>query len=179
MSITLLSLDKIHDLSNYESGRRKFNIDQFPPKTRKIYAYIKSQESKAEPEEEEKQLLESAKSQPPISPFVDENSDKKLTSMSAMSKNGTPQAVTDSINFNDRPRSSDNENESSPTTPNIHSALLDSTAIEIADIECSEGKLKLYKMLFRNYCYKCEIPKPPRSHHCSICGQCIARMDHH
>ncbi|KAK7985299.1 Palmitoyltransferase PFA4 [Apiospora saccharicola] len=28
-------------------------------------------------------------------------------------------------------------------------------------------------------CKKCRLPKPPRSHHCRICGRCIPKMDHH
>ncbi|XP_038070729.1 palmitoyltransferase ZDHHC16-like isoform X2 [Patiria miniata] len=28
-------------------------------------------------------------------------------------------------------------------------------------------------------CKKCIAPKPPRTHHCSICNKCILRMDHH
>ncbi|XP_050546300.1 palmitoyltransferase ZDHHC16 isoform X2 [Daktulosphaira vitifoliae] len=28
-------------------------------------------------------------------------------------------------------------------------------------------------------CKKCELPKPPRTHHCSICNKCILKMDHH
>ena len=28
-------------------------------------------------------------------------------------------------------------------------------------------------------CKKCNCVKPPASHHCSVCGRCIARMDHH
>lgn len=30
-----------------------------------------------------------------------------------------------------------------------------------------------------NVCKKCLTPKPPRTHHCSICGQCVLKMDHH
>jgi len=29
------------------------------------------------------------------------------------------------------------------------------------------------------YCDKCEVPKPPRAHHCSICQRCVLRYDHH
>ncbi|RKP03312.1 hypothetical protein CXG81DRAFT_24087 [Caulochytrium protostelioides] len=29
------------------------------------------------------------------------------------------------------------------------------------------------------YCRKCQLYKPPRSHHCSICRRCVLKMDHH
>ena len=28
-------------------------------------------------------------------------------------------------------------------------------------------------------CKKCNLPKPVRSHHCSICNRCVLKMDHH
>lgn len=28
-------------------------------------------------------------------------------------------------------------------------------------------------------CRKCIAPKPPRTHHCSVCNRCILKMDHH
>mmetsp|Transcript_14683 Transcript_14683/g.33032 ORF Transcript_14683/g.33032 Transcript_14683/m.33032 type:complete len:276 (+) Transcript_14683:96-923(+) len=28
-------------------------------------------------------------------------------------------------------------------------------------------------------CTKCKAPKPPGAHHCSVCGRCILKMDHH
>jgi len=28
-------------------------------------------------------------------------------------------------------------------------------------------------------CKKCIAPKPPRTHHCSICNRCVLKMDHH
>ena len=36
------------------------------------------------------------------------------------------------------------------------------------------GTLIQYK-----FCKKCNQLKPPRAHHCSICGKCVLRMDHH
>lgn len=29
------------------------------------------------------------------------------------------------------------------------------------------------------WCGKCNAPKPPRAHHCSACGVCVLKMDHH
>jgi hypothetical protein len=29
------------------------------------------------------------------------------------------------------------------------------------------------------YCRKCSQFKPPRCHHCSVCGRCVLKMDHH
>ncbi|DBA73281.1 TPA: Palmitoyltransferase [Trebouxia sp. C0004] len=29
------------------------------------------------------------------------------------------------------------------------------------------------------FCKKCKCYKPPRSHHCRVCGKCVLRMDHH
>ncbi|KAM7508752.1 hypothetical protein LguiA_019205 [Lonicera macranthoides] len=29
------------------------------------------------------------------------------------------------------------------------------------------------------YCRKCNQTKPPRCHHCSVCGRCVLKMDHH
>lgn len=28
-------------------------------------------------------------------------------------------------------------------------------------------------------CKKCIAPKPPRTHHCSVCQRCVLKMDHH
>lgn len=32
---------------------------------------------------------------------------------------------------------------------------------------------------FVRYCEKCAMVKPDRAHHCSVCGTCILKMDHH
>jgi len=29
------------------------------------------------------------------------------------------------------------------------------------------------------FCGRCEVAKPPRSHHCRVCNRCILKMDHH
>ena len=31
----------------------------------------------------------------------------------------------------------------------------------------------------KRFCRKCDLPKPDRTHHCSSCNMCIAKMDHH
>lgn len=47
--------------------------------------------------------------------------------------------------------------------------LTDPGAVPI-DAEMVEGD---------NFCQKCQGPKPPRAHHCSVCRRCIHKMDHH
>jgi len=36
-----------------------------------------------------------------------------------------------------------------------------------------------WNILVWRYCMKCKSIRPPRAHHCSICGKCVLRMDHH
>lgn len=31
----------------------------------------------------------------------------------------------------------------------------------------------------KRYCKLCQVWKPPRAHHCKICGKCILKLDHH
>lgn len=32
---------------------------------------------------------------------------------------------------------------------------------------------------YTRICHKCSDYKPPRAHHCSACGVCVLKMDHH
>jgi hypothetical protein len=32
---------------------------------------------------------------------------------------------------------------------------------------------------FPRFCDKCKVIKPDRTHHCSVCGECVLKMDHH
>ena len=45
----------------------------------------------------------------------------------------------------------------------------------------SPGKPPSDKVLEQvsSVCKKCIAPKPPRTHHCSVCNTCILNMDHH
>ena len=36
-----------------------------------------------------------------------------------------------------------------------------------------------WSLVMWRYCKKCLSMRPPRAHHCSICGRCVLRMDHH
>eukprot|EP00736_Rhodelphis_marinus_P008506 Rmarinus@m.4134 len=31
----------------------------------------------------------------------------------------------------------------------------------------------------KSFCKKCQKRRPPRSHHCQVCGTCVLKMDHH
>lgn len=33
--------------------------------------------------------------------------------------------------------------------------------------------------LAMRFCEKCQLIKPDRAHHCSVCGTCVLKMDHH
>ncbi|VDO48996.1 unnamed protein product [Haemonchus placei] len=37
----------------------------------------------------------------------------------------------------------------------------------------------IHDLLRIRYCAKCKCIKPDRAHHCSICGQCVLKFDHH
>lgn len=32
---------------------------------------------------------------------------------------------------------------------------------------------------YKKFCKRCKTFKPSRAHHCSMCGRCIIKMDHH
>lgn len=37
---------------------------------------------------------------------------------------------------------------------------------------------KIYILVIR-FCEKCQLIKPDRAHHCSVCSTCVLKMDHH
>ena len=43
----------------------------------------------------------------------------------------------------------------------------------------SEQQIDFLRSKYLNICDKCNCFKPPRAHHCSKCGRCVLRMDHH
>lgn len=50
-------------------------------------------------------------------------------------------------------------------TPNI-----EDTSVTMMEVKRKGG---------HRYCQKCDCYKPPRAHHCRVCGRCVLRMDHH
>ncbi|KAJ2001602.1 palmitoyltransferase for Vac8p [Coemansia thaxteri] len=71
----------------------------------------------------------------------------------------------------------------------------DDSDVSDSGSECSDGEGPLTEEQFRRaelvysitvrdngqprYCHKCNGPKPDRTHHCSVCGVCVLKMDHH
>lgn len=46
----------------------------------------------------------------------------------------------------------------------------------IPNVCCDNNIISLSAMRF---CEKCQLIKPDRAHHCSVCGTCVLKMDHH
>jgi len=57
-----------------------------------------------------------------------------------------------------------------PGFPGDHMAAIDADAERIE----SEGSAERHR-----FCRKCRVPKPARTHHCSVCNRCVMKMDHH
>lgn len=52
-------------------------------------------------------------------------------------------------------------------------------ASSTSNIAMFASNIRFLSNLVTKSCKKCHSLKPPASHHCSVCGRCIARMDHH
>lgn len=64
----------------------------------------------------------------------------------------------------------------------IESATSDTEISEILDNIVRTQQLPVQTRTNINqirFCEKCQIIKPDRSHHCSVCGSCVLKMDHH
>ncbi|XP_037087244.1 palmitoyltransferase ZDHHC20-B-like [Pollicipes pollicipes] len=57
-----------------------------------------------------------------------------------------------------------------------------SLQIQILDKHAADGCLPTYNRTMSGtlrYCERCRLIKPDRCHHCSVCGECVLKMDHH
>ncbi len=57
-------------------------------------------------------------------------------------------------------------------------------AVKFSKMSISEVKKEMEKIYIEFIdksieCKKCNIVKPPRTHHCNVCQKCVRRMDHH
>jgi len=53
---------------------------------------------------------------------------------------------------------------------------------QILEQHVLDSRLPLYNRTLVGavrYCDKCRLIKPDRCHHCSVCGECVLKMDHH
>uniref|UniRef100_UPI00358EFB63 palmitoyltransferase ZDHHC7-like isoform X2 n=1 Tax=Myxine glutinosa TaxID=7769 RepID=UPI00358EFB63 len=53
------------------------------------------------------------------------------------------------------------------------------TAIDFSDIRSSPRNKAEKSHEEWTVCNPCEAYRPPRAHHCSVCGRCVRKMDHH
>ena len=62
--------------------------------------------------------------------------------------------------------------------PQAHYLLLEEGE-STGEISLNDEQIDYLQEKFMRYCLKCQCIKPPRTHHCSRCGRCVLRMDHH
>uniref|UniRef100_A0A8C4WW27 Palmitoyltransferase n=1 Tax=Eptatretus burgeri TaxID=7764 RepID=A0A8C4WW27_EPTBU len=53
------------------------------------------------------------------------------------------------------------------------------TAIDFSDIRSSPRNQAEKSHEEWTVCNRCEAYRPPRAHHCRVCGRCVRKMDHH
>ncbi|KAI0917485.1 hypothetical protein AcW1_007326 [Taiwanofungus camphoratus] len=66
--------------------------------------------------------------------------------------------------------------------PVVADETQDTTACEREDMSLMQALLAPDEdgpQLPGKWCRKCNAPKPERAHHCSSCGRCVLKMDHH
>ncbi|KJE97458.1 hypothetical protein CAOG_07314 [Capsaspora owczarzaki ATCC 30864] len=52
-------------------------------------------------------------------------------------------------------------------------------SMERHHVERVDPFFKTLRPIGERYCFKCEIVRPDRCHHCSLCQRCMLKMDHH
>lgn len=65
----------------------------------------------------------------------------------------------------------------------VHVVPVNDTSIvnseQYEHVVIDESKRKIVRVPLHRFCGLCDVGKPSRCHHCSTCGRCMLKMDHH
>jgi hypothetical protein len=50
---------------------------------------------------------------------------------------------------------------------------------DVMRLNLTVGDVSVRCLRGMKFCKKCQLPKPSRAHHCSVCNKCVLKMDHH
>ncbi len=78
-----------------------------------------------------------------------------------------------------RKRPDNVSDEDSDFDDDVDSSDSDKDEEEMEKIEADKVKKAQETFNSERWCFSCKAYKPPRCHHCTACGRCVLRSDHH